>query len=405
MMIAGKTVLTFVMAGGEGSRLSPLTAERSKPSVPFNGRHRIVDFVLSNLINSKLFSVYLLVQYKSQSLIEHVRRAWVMSPLFPDQFMTVVPPQMQRGPEWFQGTADSVYQNLHLIQAFKPDIVAVFGADHIYRMDVRQMIRYHIDHGADATVAALPVTLDQVPSFGIVRTDAKGQIRDFQEKPATAEAMPGRPGHALASMGNYLFNTELLLDALPTAHGQGGHDFGKDLLPNMAQHHKVMTYDFATNEVPGVHPFEEAAYWRDVGTLDAYYEANFDTLGEQPRFAMHNPRWPIQASPDHTEAAQFYDARIAGASIGAGAVIRRAQIERSILRRNVHVEPGAQLSESIVMDRTVVGEGARIRRAIIDQDNLIPAGMRIGYDLAEDRERFHVSPGGIVVVSKGQLKP
>lgn len=404
-MIAGKTVLTFVMAGGEGSRLNPLTAERSKPSVPFNGRHRIVDFVLSNLINSKIFSVYLLVQYKSQSLIEHTRRAWVMSPLFPDQFITVVPPQMQRGPEWFQGTADSVYQNLHLIHALKPDIVAVFGADHIYRMDVRQMIRFHVEHDADATVAALPVPLDQVSSFGIVRTDGHGRIRDFQEKPASVEPMPGRPGHALASMGNYIFNTDLLLDALHTAHGQGGHDFGKDLLPVMAAHHKVMAYDFATNEVPGVQAHEEPAYWRDVGTLDAYYEANFDTLGEQPRFAMHNPRWPIQASPDHTEAAQFYDARIAGASIGAGAVIRCAHIERSILRRNVCVEPGASVTEAIVMDRTVVGEGARIQRAIIDQDNVIPPGLRIGFDAAEDRARFHVSPGGIVVVSKGQLRP
>jgi glucose-1-phosphate adenylyltransferase len=402
-MIAGKTVLAFVMAGGEGSRLNPLTAERSKPSVPFNGRHRIVDFVLSNLINSKLFSVYLLVQYKSQSLIEHVRRAWVMSPLFPDQFITVVPPQMQRGPEWFQGTADSVFQNLHLIQALKPDIVAVFGADHIYRMDVRQMIRFHIEHGADAMVAALPVPLDQVASFGIVRTDVQGRIRDFQEKPASAQPMSGRPGHALASMGNYIFNTDMLLDALHTANSQGRHDFGKDLLPVMAQSHKVMAYDFATNEVPGVHAHEEPAYWRDVGTLDAYYEANFDTLGEQPRFCMHNPRWPIHASPDHTEAAQFFDARITGASIGAGAMIRRAHIDNSLLRRNVRVEPGAELSGAIVMDRTVVGEGAKIRRAIIDQDNFIPAGMHIGHDPEEDRARFHVSPGGIVVVRKGQL--
>lgn len=403
-MIAGKTVLAMVMAGGEGTRLSPLTAERSKPAVPFNGRHRIVDFVMSNLINSKIYSVYLLVQYKSQSLIEHVRRTWVMSPLMPNQFITVVPPQMQRGPEWFQGTADSVYQNMHLIQSMKPDLVIVFGADHVYRMDVRQMIQYHVENQADATVAALPVPLSQVSSFGIVKTDGSGRIRDFQEKPSHADPMPGRADRALASMGNYVFNTDLLLASLEKAHANGQHDFGKHILPTLTDSHRVMAYDFATNVVPGVHDFEEAGYWRDVGTIESYYEANFDTLGEQPRFSMHNASWPIQASPDHTEAAQLYDATIKGASIGAGVQVRRALIERSLLRRSVHVESNAEVVGSIVMDRTRIGEGARIRRAIIDSDNVIPPGMRIGYDLDADRQRFHVSDSGIVVIGKGQLR-
>ncbi len=403
-MIAGKTVLAMVMAGGEGTRLSPLTAERSKPAVPFNGRHRIVDFVMSNLINSKIYSVYLLVQYKSQSLIEHVRRTWVMSPLMPNQFITVVPPQMQRGPEWFQGTADSVYQNMHLIQSMKPDLVIVFGADHVYRMDVRQMIEYHVENQADATVAALPVPLSQVSSFGIVKTDGSGRIRDFQEKPSHADPMPGRADRALASMGNYVFNTDLLLASLEKAHANGQHDFGKHILPTLTDSHRVMAYDFATNVVPGVHDFEEAGYWRDVGTIESYYEANFDTLGEQPRFSMHNASWPIQASPDHTEAAQLYDATIRGASIGAGVQVRRALIERSLLRRSVHVESNAEVVGSIVMDRTRIGEGARIRRAIIDSDNVIPPGMRIGYDLDADRQRFHVSDSGIVVIGKGQLR-
>lgn len=403
-MIAGKTVLAMVMAGGEGTRLSPLTAERSKPAVPFNGRHRIVDFVMSNLINSKIYSVYLLVQYKSQSLIEHVRRTWVMSPLMPNQFITVVPPQMQRGPEWFQGTADSVYQNMHLIQSMKPDLVIVFGADHVYRMDVRQMIQFHVDNNADATVAALPVPLSQVSSFGIVKTDGSGRIRDFQEKPSHADPMPGRADRALASMGNYVFNTDLLLASLEKAHANGQHDFGKHILPTLTDSHRVMAYDFATNVVPGVHDFEEAGYWRDVGTIESYYEANFDTLGEQPRFSMHNASWPIQASPDHTEAAQLYDATIKGASIGAGVQVRRALIERSLLRRSVHVESNAEVVGSIVMDRTRIGEGARIRRAIIDSDNVIPPGMRIGYDLDADRQRFHVSDSGIVVIGKGQLR-
>ncbi len=404
-MIAGKTVLAFVMAGGEGTRLHPLTAERSKPAVPFNGRHRIIDFALSNLINSKIYSVYLLVQYKSQSLIEHVRRTWVMSPLMPNHFITVVPPQMQRGPEWFQGTADSVYQNMHLIQSMKPDLVIVFGADHVYRMDVRQMIQFHVDNQADATVAALPVPLSQASSFGILKTDGSGRIRDFQEKPEQAEPMPGRADHALASMGNYVFSTDLLMESLEKAHANGQHDFGKHVLPTLTDSHRVMAYDFATNKVPGVHDYEEAGYWRDVGTIESYYDSNFDTLGEQPRFSMHNAQWPIQASPDHTEAAQLYDATIKGASIGAGVHVRRAVIERSLLRRSVHVDSHAEVVGSIVMDRTHIGEGARIRRAIIDSDNVIPPGMRIGYDLEEDRRRFHVSESGIVVIGKGQLRP
>jgi len=404
-MIAGKSVLAFVMAGGEGSRLHPLTAERSKPSVPFNGRHRIVDFVLSNLVNSEIYSIYLLVQYKSQSLIEHIRRSWVMSPLIPHHFVTVVPPQMQHGPEWFQGTADSVYQNLHLIELVKPDIVVVFGADHVYRMDLRQMVEFHVETHADATVAAIPVPLEQTRSFGIIRTDDSGRIRDFREKPESAESMHGKPGFALASMGNYVFTADLLVEALARAHSHGGHDFGKNLLPEMAERDRLMAYDFATNRVRGIRDFEEPSYWRDVGTIDAYYEANFDTLGEYPNFCMSNSHWPIYASPDQTEAAQVHDGHIRSASLGAGVVIRRAVVEHSLMRRDVVVEEGAEIVDSIIMDRTVIGAGARIRRAIIDQHNFVPAGMRIGYDPEADRERFHVSDTGVVVVGKGQLKP
>jgi glucose-1-phosphate adenylyltransferase len=404
-MIAGKSVLAFVMAGGEGSRLHPLTAERSKPSVPFNGRHRIVDFVLSNLVNSEIFAIYLLVQYKSQSLIEHIRRSWVMSPVIPHHFITVVPPQMQHGPEWFQGTADSIYQNLHLIDLVKPDLVVVFGADHVYRMDIRQMVEFHVETGADATVAALPVPLENTRSFGIIRTDSSGRIRDFREKPESAEPMPGRPGFALASMGNYVFTADLLVEALHCAHEKGGHDFGSDLLPAMAETNRVMAYDFATNHVPGMSDFEEQTYWRDVGTIEAYYAANFDTLGERPKFSMSNARWPIFASPDQTESAQVHDGHIRSASLGAGVVIRRAVIEHSLLRREVVVDEGATVTDSIIMDRSVVGRGAQIRRAIIDQHNVIPPGMKIGFDLDADRERFHVSDNGNVVVAKGQLRP
>jgi glucose-1-phosphate adenylyltransferase len=403
-MIAGKSVLAFVMAGGEGSRLHPLTAERSKPSVPFDGRHRIVDFVLSNLVNSEIYAIYLLVQYKSQSLIEHIRRAWVLSPMIPHHFITVVPPQMQCGPEWFQGTADSVYQNLHLIDLIKPDLVVVFGADHVYRMDIRQMIQFHLDSHADASVAAVPVPLDQASSFGIIRTDSIGRIRDFREKPESADPMPGRPGYALASMGNYVFTADVLVDVLARAHKRGGHDFGKHLLPAMCESHRLMAYDFWTNTVPGLRDFEEPAYWRDVGTIDTYYEAHFDTLGESPKFGLSNPRWPIYASPDQTEAAQVHDSHIHSASLAAGVMIRRASIEHSLIRRDVIVEEGAEIVDSIVMDHTVIGTGAKVRRAIIDQNNVIPPGMRIGYDHEADRARFHVTDSGIVVVPKAQLR-
>jgi len=404
-MIAGKSILAFVMAGGTGSRLHPLTAERSKPSVPFNGRHRIVDFVLSNLVNSEIFSIYLLVQYKSQSLIEHIRRSWVLSPVIPRHFITVVPPQMQCGPEWFQGTADAVYQNMHLIELMKPDLVAVFGADHVYRMDVRQMARYHIESGADATVAAIPVPLSQCSSFGIIRSDDDGRIREFREKPQTTEPMPGRTDHALASMGNYIFSTGVLMDALNRAHSRGGYDFGKNLLPALSSTHRVMAYDFSTNTIPGLSDTEEVGYWRDVGTIEAFYESNFDTLGESPRFSMANPYWPIYASPDQTDSAQVVDGRISRTSLGAGVRIRNATVEHSMLRREVVVEPGAEVTDSIVMDRSVIGANARIRRAIIDQYNIVPPGMQIGFDPEADRARFHVSDSGIVVVGRGQLKP
>jgi len=261
-MSFSNNVLAFVMAGGTGTRLHPLTADRSKPSVPFNGKHRIVDFVLSNLVNSEIDSVYLLVQYKSQSLIEHVRQSWTMGSVFrPRQFITVVPPQMHRGPEWFQGTADAVWQNLHLMDEQQPDLVAVFGADHIYRMDVRQMIDHHVKTNADVTVATLPVPQAQASGFGIAEVYANHRITRFLEKPSDPPAMPGRPGHSLASMGNYIFSADVLRRELEEARRRGESDFGRDILPRILKSHRVVAYDFATNVVPGLQPFEERGYW------------------------------------------------------------------------------------------------------------------------------------------------
>ncbi|AKJ29520.1 glucose-1-phosphate adenylyltransferase [Caldimonas brevitalea] len=388
------------MAGGEGSRLHPLTVDRCKPSVPFNGKHRIVDFVLSNLVNSEIYSIYLLVQYKSQSLIEHVRQSWTMTRFIPQHFVTVVPPQMRNGPQWFQGTADAVYQNLHLMETLQPDLVAVFGADHIYRMDVRQMIKFHLDSQADVSVATLPVPLEQASSFGIVDIDAQHRIREFQEKPKSAKSMPNRPGHALASMGNYIFNAEVLKRELQRAHDSGESDFGKHLLPRMLKSHRLFAYDFDTNVIPGTQSYEEQGYWRDVGTIDAYFDAHFDTLGATPKFRMTNAQWPIYASPDQAESAQIERGFINHSTIGSGSIIDGAYLDHAMLRRSVRVEQDAKLEHCILMERTVVSRGARVRRAIIDQDNFIPPGESIGYDLEKDRQRFHVSEGGIVVVPK-----
>lgn len=391
-------VLALVMAGGEGSRLHPLTTERCKPSVPFDGKHRLVDFVLSNLVNSEIYAIYLLVQYKSQALIEHVRQTWTMTRFMTEHFVTVVPPQMQHGQQWFQGTADSVMQNLHLIESFRPDIVAVFGADHVYRMDVRCMIDFHLRSSAEVSIATLPVPLDACRSFGIVEVDPDQRVRAFDEKPERPRALPGRPGHALASMGNYLFDADVLVDKLRRASRDGESDFGHHVLPAMLDRHRVMAYDFTTHTIPGVQDFEDPHYWRDVGTIDAYFDAHFDTLGAQPRFRMTNPHWPIYASPDQAESAQIEHGLIDHSSVGTGSVVDGARLDHAMLRRSVRVEPDATLERCLVMDGSRIGRGARVRRAIVDEDNDVPPFEAIGYDLARDRRRFHVTETDIVVV-------
>jgi glucose-1-phosphate adenylyltransferase len=395
-------ILAMVLAGGEGARLHPLTAERSKPAVPFAGRYRIVDYVLSNLINSRIFSVYLLVQYKSQSLIEHIRHSWVLTPLFSEQFITVVPPQMRGGPEWFQGTADAVYQNLNLIEIHRPDLVAVFGADHIYRMDIRQMVDFHLESRADVSVAALPVPLGEASAFGVIDAAADGRIREFREKPVDPPPMPGDPTRAYASMGNYLFNTEVLLAALKEANRRGEKDFGRDLLPRLTQTHRVYAYDFGSNRVPGVRDYEEPAYWRDVGTLDAYFAAHQDLLGLEPRFKLFNPHWRISSGSYNGPSPHLIRAEIDDSIISAGTLIKGAKLRKSILRREVMIEEDVELDECIVMDYAIIRKGARLRRVIVDRYNTIEAGCRVGYDLDEDRRRYYVTDSGLVVIPKGR---
>lgn len=402
-MVSTPKVLAIVLAGGEGSRLYPLTKERSKPSVPFGGRYRIVDFVLSNFINSGIYSIYLLVQYKSQSLIEHVRKAWGLSPILTGHFVTVVPPQMQEGPEWFQGTSDAVYQNLNLVKKHRPDLVAVFGADHIYRMDLQQMIRDHIAKQAEVSVAAIPVSLDQTRSFGIIETDGDGRIVGFREKPETAQAMPGRPGMALASMGNYLFNCRVLIDELEEAHRRGEKDFGKDVLPRLLGRRRVHAYDFATNEVPGVKDYEEPSYWRDVGTIAAYADAHHDLLGAEPKFDLFNPYWPIRSSNYDGPTAKVIGGEIVNSTIGAGAVVCGSRIRNTVLRREVVVEEGVELEDCVIMDYVMIKRGSRLKNVIIDRYNIIPPDTAIGYDRAADAANYYVDEDtGIVVVSKGR---
>jgi glucose-1-phosphate adenylyltransferase len=396
-------ILAFVMAGGEGSRLQPLTAHNSKPALPFGSRYRIVDFVLSNLLNSGIQSIYMLVQYKSQSLIEHVRKAWVVSPMRNEEFVTVVPPQMMRGGDWFQGTADAVYQNINLIELHDPDLVLVFGADHVYRMDISQMVDFHRDNKADATVAALPVPLAEATAFGVIDTEADGRIRDFKEKPANPPAMPSDPTRAYASMGNYLFDAKILVQALKEANRRDEHDFGHHVLPQLKNTHRVFAYDFATNQVPGVKSYEEQAYWRDVGTRDAYFSAHQDLLGAQPRFDMFNPLWRIFSSNYQGPVARLLDAKVQNSVIAAGSMVRQATITNTIIRREVVIEDDVEIEDCVIQDNVWIQRGARLRRTIVSSYNVIEAGTRIGYDREQDSRLYQVTQGGITVVPPGEV--
>ena len=396
-----RRVLAIVLAGGKGERLHPLTHERSKPAVPFGGKYRIIDFVLSNFVNSGVQSIYVLVQYMSQSLIEYLRSSWRTAGLTRDQFITVVPPQMRLGTMWYRGTADAVRQNLNLIADFDPDLVAVFGADHIYRMDIGQMIQSHVERGADVSVATIPVPLKQASSFGLVEVDKSGRISGFSEKPPHPKAMPGRPTHALASMGNYLFSTQLLVDLLK-GKTEDQLDFGKNILPAILKTQKVFAYDFSTNVLPSIRPYEEEGYWRDVGTIEAFYDANMDILGPRPKLNLNNRRWFIHSGRFDGPPAKIIDGRLSNVIMGDGCFVRNATIKNSILGRGVHVHDGAVIEDSIVMDFCKVRADSKLTRTIVDRFNDLPAKTRIGHSREEDAKRWFVDPSGIVVVPRGQ---
>jgi len=395
-------VLAMIMAGGKGERLMPLTEQRSKPSVPFAGNYRIADFVLSNFINSGIQAMYVLVQYRSQSLIEHLRRAWRFSGPNRQAFITVVPPQMKGRGKWYEGTADAVYQNINLIHDFAPGLVAVFGADHIYRMDLRQMIQFHLDQQAEVTVAALPVPIHAAKGFGIIEASSDYQIVGFEEKPAHPKPMPSNPEMSYSSMGNYIFNVDTLVRTLEKdASKAGTHDFGRDIIPSLIKSHRVLAYDFMENAVPGIHPHEEWGYWRDVGTLEAYWQANMDVLGETPIFDLRNVKWPITTDTLTDPVASMVRSQMNDAMVGQGSLVIDSTINRSIIGRNVRIGEGCTIEESIILDGTVIGPKSHLQRCIIDRFNVIEPGTTMGGDKSRAGKR---SSGklGLTILPRGQ---
>ncbi len=404
-------VLAMILAGGEGSRLRPLTRDRAKPAVPFGGHYRIVDFVLSNFVNSGYFKIKVLTQYKAESLIQHISRGWRLSALV-DQWVEIVPAQQRIGQVWYRGSADAIYQNLNLIEDVEPAIVAVFGADNIYKMDVRQMIDQHSEKNAALTVAAIPVPIEQGSSFGILEVDGDGRMIAFVEKPENPPPMPGRPDMCLASMGNYVFNADVLVDQLrrDADDDDSVHDFGKSIVTHMvnATDLPVYAYDFSTNVVPG-QPESEQGYWRDVGTIESYWQTTMDLVAITPTFDLYNRKWPIRTHYAHYPPAKFvhddYKNERVGTAINSivaeGVIVSGGSIRRSVLFPNVRVNSYSRIEESVLFDGVVVGRHAKLRRCIVDKDVEIPSGTVIGHDPVKDAERFDVSDEGIVVIPKG----
>jgi glucose-1-phosphate adenylyltransferase len=403
-------ILAMVLAGGEGRRLDPLTRERAKPAVPFGGRYRIVDFVLSNFANSGILKIKVLVQYKSESLNTHIQRAWRLTALL-DQYVELVPAQMRVGPKWFEGSADAIYQNLNIITDEEPEFTFVFGADHVYRMDVRQMLEFHRQKRADLTVTAIPIPKEAADQFGIIEVDAEGRMVGFVEKPKEGpKTIPGDDAHCLASMGNYLFTTDALVQEIvrDAADPNSSHDFGKSIVTSIHQRKRVFVYDFATNVVPGQGE-KERGYWRDVGNLDAYFQANMDLVDVDPIFSLYNDQWPIYTIQYNYPPAKFvfaneHENRVGRATdslVSEGCIISGGHAHHSILSPMVRINSYAHVEESILFENVNIGRHCRIRRAIIDKHVDIPAGTSIGYDHEKDRRQFSVTESGIVVIPKG----
>ncbi len=402
-------VLGMILAGGEGRRLGPLTADRTKAAVPFAGRYRIIDIVLSNFVNSGILRIKILTQYKSASLEEHVARAWRMSAIL-DDFIETIPAQQRTGKSWFKGSVDAVYQTQHVISDESPDIVCVFGSDHVYKMDLRQMLAEHVDADADCTVAVIPVPKDRARAFGCVVLDDHGKVSGFVEKPKNPPTIPGRPDMALVSMGNYVFKAEILLEELEmdSRDQSSTHDFGRDLIPAMhIAGRKMHVYDFMRNWLPE-ETEHERGYWLDVGTVDAYWAAHMDLVSIHPHFNLYNLRWPIRTGSSHDPPPKFVFRDEASARIGiatdslvsGGSIISGGRIHKCVLGSKVRINSFSEVEESVLFDEVSVGRYARVRKAVIEKGVQIPPGAEIGMNLEEDRRRFHVSPGGVTVIPR-----
>jgi len=408
-----KKVLSVVLAGGEGKRLMPLTADRAKPAVPFGGEYRLIDFALSNLVNSRFREIVVLTQYKSHSLDRHISETWRMSTML-NNYVATVPAQQRRGKDWFTGSANAIYQSMNLISDARPDIVVVIGADHVYHMDFQQMVDHHVDSGAKATVAAVRQPLELADQFGVIETDATdpGRIKAFVEKPATTPGLADDPAQFLASMGNYVFDTDALVEALNAddANPESNNDMGGDIVPYFVGSGEAGVYDFTTNEVPGGTPGKH--YWRDVGTLDSYYDAHMDLVQPWPEFNLYNRAWPLYTRQSVSPPAKLVRSAsrrpgTAGDSILAqGVVISGGTVAQSVLFTDVRVGNEAWVEQSVLLDSVTVGEGAHVRNAIIDKNVVIPAGARIGFDRAEDEANgYTVTDSGLTVLSKNQRVP